>query len=208
MNQKRFGIRRAILVIILAGILYALAPTLKAESIDAQDINVFLPARQGKEVLGEQEIPQYVPGQLLIKLKEGKTLEDIQELNQIYQVYSIEQVFPDLGSPQENLKQLKSALSNLGKSHQRWFWQLDKDSAEYQEYEANIRKEKASLVKHIQETEEFISHLENRQDRAQTQQGALNLEDIYLLKTDAPVNIELMAQDYRVDLTVVYAEPN
>jgi subtilisin family serine protease len=208
MNQKRFGIRRAILVIILAGILYALAPTLKAESIDAQDINVFLPARQGKEVLGEQEIPQYVPGQLLIKLKEGKTLEDIQELNQIYQVYSIEQVFPDLGSPQENLKQLKSALSNLGKSHQRWFWQLDKDSAEYQEYEANIRKEKASLVKQIQETEEFIAHLENRQDRAQTQQGALNLEDIYLLKTDAPVNIELMAQDYRVDLTVVYAEPN
>ena len=41
------------------------------------------------------EMPRYMPGQVIVKLKEGKTLDDLKELNTRYGLVSSELVFKD-----------------------------------------------------------------------------------------------------------------
>ena len=47
----------------------------------------------------EFQEPEYVPGELIVKLKEGKALEDIKELNTKYEVASQDKVFKDIPTP-------------------------------------------------------------------------------------------------------------
>ena len=77
----------------------------------------------------------YAPGQLIVKLKEGKTTADLQKLNSLYKVSSVERVFEDAPNHQEELKELNEKLAKLNPEHQSWYWQLDKDSKEYKDYQ-------------------------------------------------------------------------
>lgn len=151
----------------------------------------------------------YASGQLIIKLKDGTTLEDIRELNGKYNVVSAEKVFKETPfTPQEVLNQLKDKLFGLNVEHQAWYWQIDKSSAEYQEYLQRIEKEREALQKQIQEQEEFINKLEQRQKRAPEAITPPDLEKIYLLKAKEGAPVPLMAVDYGRHPAVQYAEPN
>ncbi len=167
-----------------------------------------VPAEPGN--LGEKpKSPEYAQGELIVKLKEGKTLEDISKLNSKYNVTSTEKVFKETSSPEDTLKQLKDKLAKLGTEHQSWYWQLDKNSQEYKNYMAKIEKEKEGLQTQIQAQEKLIAHLEERQKRSPEGLTPNTLENIYLLKTNSKeTNIPLMMADYKANLSVEYAEPN
>lgn len=156
----------------------------------------------------DSETPEYAPGKLIVKLKEGSSLTDIQELNSKYNVFSSDKVFQEFPSPYKTLEELKNELSGIGKEHESWYWQLDKDSKEYKDYAAKIEKEKEDLQNQIKSQEELIAKLEERQKRAPEGQTQPNLENIYILKTNQDTNILQMAEDYKNNPNVEYAEPD
>jgi len=150
----------------------------------------------------------YPKDELIVKLKEGRTVSDIQALNDKYDVISVEKVFKDKLDPKDVLVQLKSKLSNLDTQHQGWYWQLDKDSKEYKDYKARIDKEKEALSQQIKSQEELIARLEKRQSRAPKGSASVSLNNIYILKTKQPQDIFVMADAFRLNRSVEYAEPN
>ena len=158
--------------------------------------------------LSDAKSPDYAPGELIVKLKEGKTTEDLGELNSKYNVTSIEKVFKDTVKPEDVLKELKDKLSNLSSEHQSWYWQLDKNSQEYKDYMAKQAKEKEVLNNQIDAQEKLISKLEQRQKRSPEGASASNLDNIYVLKTDSNTDISAMDADYSAGGAVEYAEPN
>ncbi|MBI5286000.1 MAG: hypothetical protein HY878_00205, partial [Deltaproteobacteria bacterium] len=167
--------------------------------------------RQDKlEEAGQEPLqaPEYVPGQLIVKLKEGKVLEDIQELNAKYNVTSTERVFRDTPDPKQNLEELKDKLSKLSPEHQGWYWQMDKESQEYKDYLGKLEEEKQTLQNQIQVQEELITHLEERQERAPEGAEPPKLDTTYSLETSQDIDIPKMAEDYKNNPAVEYAEPN
>jgi len=151
---------------------------------------------------------QYIPGQLIIKLKEGKTLEDIKDLNAKYNVTAQHRVFEGISSPQDTLRELKDKLSYLTKEHQSWYWQLDKNSKEYKEYGVRLEKEKEELWNKIRKQEKLISKLDERQKRTPQGIAPPSLDNIYILNTDKSVDISQMAKEYSSNPNIEYAEPN
>ncbi len=155
---------------------------------------------------------EYVPNELIVKLKEGKNLEDVKKLNDKYGVVLSEKVFKETKSPEDNLKdnlaELKDKLAKLGTEHDKWFWQLDKNSQEHKDYIAKIEKGKEELQKQIQAQEELIAKLEVRQKRAPEGAIAPKLNNIYVLKTKDNVNLVSMVAEYKANADVEYAEPN
>lgn len=176
--------------------------------LEEQDIRISPEAGVPTMPEKESKVPEYALGELIVKLKEGKTLEDIQELNAKYNVTAIEKVFKDIPPAQVTLDELKGKLAKLGIEHQSWYWQLDKDSPEYKDYTAKIEKEKQALQKQIQAQEELVNHLEQRQKRAPEGATSPNLENIYLLEIDKETDIPLMASEYQANSAVEYAQPN
>ena len=152
----------------------------------------------------------YAPGQLIVKLKEGKTTADLQELNSKYKVSSLERIFKDTSKPEDVLSQLKADLDKLDVGHQSWYWQLDKDSQEYKDYQQKIEKDKEEIQEKIKRQEELIARLAKRQARAAgSQEDSSNLENIYLLKIKGgDSDISAMVEDYKESPAVEYAEPN
>ena len=146
--------------------------------------------------IGESRDAQFVPGQLIVKLKEEASLSDLEELNAQFSVTSMEKVFPDISKPEETLEELKDKLSKLSPEHQNWYWQLDKDSVEYKDYVSRLDKEKEKLEKRIKALEDLITRLERRQERAPDEAVAPNLDNIYILQTNQNTDILQMAQVY------------
>lgn len=151
---------------------------------------------------------EYMPGELIIKLKDGKTTEDIKELNTQYGVSSTDKVFKDAPNPEDTLKALQDKLTKLGTEHDKWYWQTDKDSKEYKDYMSKLEKEKTDLESQIKAQQAIISHLEQRQKRVPEGAQTPNLENIYLLKANTTTNIPQMAAVYKANPAVAYAEPN
>lgn len=156
----------------------------------------------------EKNAPEYSPGELIVKLKEGTTIEALQELNAKYNVSSVEKVFKEAPSAHEVLEELKEKASQKVVEHESWYWQLDKDSQEYKDYAVKIEKEKQELQEQILAQEELVAHLEQRQKRAPEGTVAPSLENVYLLKTNPQIPISLMASDYQASPSVEYAQPN
>lgn len=155
----------------------------------------------------EIKAPKYAANQLVIKLKEGRILEDIRELNEKYKVIQTEKIFKERQTPDKTLGELKNRLAQLTE-HESWYWQLEKDSEEYKEYLAKIEKEKKELQEQIQAAEKFAERLAERKKRAPQGITPPNLADSYLLKTSDNVDIIAMAADYQRNPAVEYAEPN
>lgn len=171
-----------------------------------QTVNSFEPQKK-TDSSSEAEAPQYGPAQLIVKLKEGRTLEDIGELNEKYSVTQTEKIFKETQTPRETLRELKDKLAKLTE-HQSWYWQLEKDSQEYKAYLAKIAKEKEGLQNQIQAEEELAERLSKRKMRAPQGTVSPNLANIYLLKTADKADILAMVSDYRGNPSVEYAEPN
>ncbi len=156
----------------------------------------------------QQKDTEYAPGQLVIKLKQDKSLNDIQDLNLKYNVRTPEKVFKDTPSPEKTLKGMNEKLEKLDSSHESWYWQLDKNSQEYKDYAAKIEQEKDDLARQIEAQEKLIARLEQRQKRAPADAQTPELDNIYLLNSDAETNIPAMDAEYSANDAVEYAEPN
>ncbi len=156
----------------------------------------------------ESKKVEYAPDEIIVKLKEGKNLDDIKELNEEYNVISSEKIFKEATKAEDVLKQLKEKLSKLGTEHDNWYWQLDKNSKEYKEHAAKLQKEKEEVQGQIAAQEELISRLEQRQKRAPEGAVTADLGNIYVLKAKENTSIPVMVGAYNANPNVEYAQPN
>ncbi|MFA4889747.1 MAG: S8 family serine peptidase [Candidatus Omnitrophota bacterium] len=152
--------------------------------------------------------PQYKENELVVKLKPGKKPQDVKELNLKYGVTSTEKLFQYLPTPEDILAKLKDEFSGLNHRHDRWFWQLDKNSQEYRDYAAKIENKKNQLQQEIQAVEAVARHKQQRQKKAAQNIQPPNLENIYLFTTSQQTAIPSMAAAYQTHPSVEYAEPN
>ena len=159
----------------------------------------------GSVVFSQEETNQNsAVNEILVYLKEGKTLTDIQDLNQKYRVVSTQQPFqPFLKSiKQEEQKQTEAPKEAPADEHDRWYWQMDKSSQEYDKYQNKIAKketEKNQQIQTIVETKETTSSVTT---------GVNIFENIYTLKVPEGTNIEQMLLDYNTHPAVQKAIPN
>ena len=142
----------------------------------------------------------HVPGELIVKLKAEKTLNDISELNAKYMVISAERFSTNAPEAQEttasaSMSQEKPATETASKvvSHDTWYWQLEKDSTELKDYTTRIEKEKESSQTTSPPEEKEIPPAQS--------------DNTYLLKVGPEVDILGMAEEYRSNPNVEYAQP-
>ena len=153
--------------------------------------------------------PQYLPGKLIIKLKEGHTLPELDELIQKYRILSVEEVFPPVPSAEENLAELKKKREALeNPDHSGWYWWSDKDSREYKDYAERIAKEKEELDRAIQGQEELVASLAERQKQAPEGMVPPSLKGSYLLKTVPDADIPALVSVFQAHPAVDSANPN
>ena len=155
--------------------------------------------------------PQYVPGQLIVKLKEGQELASLEALNRRFKVKGVEELFPEHPSPQETLAALRKRLASLeaGKEHTGWYWWAQGDSPEAKEYRERLDREKAQLAGQIKVFEEGIARLERRQARAPQGLKPPVLKGIYLLELeDESADLQKVMAVYQKHPGVEYAQPN
>ncbi len=62
----------------------------------------------------QKATPDYVPGQIIVKLKEGYELSAIEPLNRQYGVKEVKELFPKQPSAQERLEEFKKKREGLG----------------------------------------------------------------------------------------------
>ncbi len=153
--------------------------------------------------------PDYTPGRIIVKLKTGAALADLEPLNQRFGVTSVQDLFPKHLTPQERLEALKQKRARLGSTtHSRWYWWKDKDSKEHREYQAKIEAERVKIDQQIQAQEELIARLERRQQRAPGGVAPVALDQTYLLEFDASDGVPSVVAAYEASAAVEYAEPD
>lgn len=151
----------------------------------------------------------YVPGELIVKLKDDISLAQVSKLISKYEISASEKVFKDISSPEKDLAGLKAKFNALeAKNHASWYWQLDKNSQEYKGYLKNIEKEKQALKDQIKAKEELVRSIEERQKNAPQGVTPPNLENIYLFKTNSKLEIPVITQEFSKSPMVEYAQPN
>jgi len=161
------------------------------------------------QIIEKPNAPEYAQGELIVKLKSGKSLDDIKELNTKYNVTSTEKIFKEQPSPENTLKQDQDKSAKLDSKHDSWYWQLDKNSKEYNDYKGKLEKEKQNLKSQIQTQGKFGTPLNVGQNIAPQEAVTPELGNTYLLKTaNAATDIHLMIADYQSNPAVEYAEPN
>ncbi len=144
--------------------------------------------------------------QLIVKLKYGRTLADIQELNKKYTVGSIGEITDTVSGSNNTLKELKKKLAELNAKHDIWYWQLEKDSSEYKNYIEKIEREKKELNEKIIIQEETLGYSEKTEEMAP--ENVPNLEYTYVLNVPENIDIIQMSADYKINTAVEYAKPN
>ncbi len=157
---------------------------------------------------GQLPKPEYIPGELVVKLKEGTDPSALAELNQKFGVASSQVIFRKTEDPHETLKLMKKRLADLAPGHPGWYWWSQQDSKETKYYEARLAKEKERLERQIQAEEGLVDHLDQRQMRAPAGASARSLDQIYLLKTSKEVDMRGLVTEYSGNPSVTYAEPN
>lgn len=158
--------------------------------------------------LQESKALAYAPGELVVKLKPGASLAELEPLNQQFGVTASDPVFPKATDPKEHLTTLKQKLATLAPGHEGWSWYTDKDSQEAKDYTARIAKEREELQQQIQAQEELIERLNRRQARAPEGAVAPALDTTYLFKGPESADILALAKAYAQHPAVEYAEPN
>ena len=208
MNRKNPGLRIFFVIVIMLKFI-ALEP-LQVLAIDS----LYQPAQERGRAARRIQLKdraqgrKFVPGQIIVKLKEGAGLNDIQELNQACGVISAEQAFPPAPNPERTLQELKEELAQLSSEHERWFWQLDKDSLEYKQYMQKTERRRQALQARIKAQEDFSRHLKIRQARAPKGAKKPSLDNIYLLTIKGEKDIHSAIARYKLNPNVEYAGPN
>ncbi len=71
----------------------------------------------GSREASQDKLPKYVPGQLIVKLKEGKILTDIESITKKYKMKDVRKLIKKMPSPQERLQAAKNKLQELEASN-------------------------------------------------------------------------------------------
>ncbi|MDD5136165.1 MAG: S8 family peptidase, partial [Candidatus Omnitrophica bacterium] len=154
-------------------------------------------------------VPSYKPGEIIVKVKEGCAISDIDSLNARYNVVSPEKAFPMYVEPREKLDTLRKELSDPSGGHSSWYWQLDKNSDEYKKYEERLAAEKKALEEKIKKEADAAARLEAYNAECGSDGVATpGLDRIYLLKFDSFMDAKQLADIYKNDPAVEYAHPN
>ncbi|MBW2046218.1 MAG: S8 family serine peptidase [Deltaproteobacteria bacterium] len=201
--------RNVIIAVLIGFFTFTFSPLSTDTAVYAQEAyehNEYYPAEQGYGDSASEA--EHAPGKLIVKLHEQASLEDIQELNEKYNVSNVKRVFPDVAPPQERLDELKSKLSGLDSNHKCWYWYNDTDSQEYKDYRARIAQEKKQLSCQIETLELLIARLEQRKQNAPRNMETPQLDTIYTLECPESTDITSMAQEYDQIPSVEYAEPD
>ncbi len=159
------------------------------------------------EIDSESE-PEFVPAQIILKLKEGEDPASLRSLHQRYPVLSAERVFPTVPSPEERLQILRGKLRELAPGHQSWYWWADRDSPESRDYQARVDAQRERLHQQIKGLEKLVER-QNRRRQAAPQVGKTPaLDRTYLLKMAEGADLSSAIAAYRSHPAVEYAEPN
>lgn len=146
--------------------------------------------------------------QIIVKIKPNESVSNLASLNQKYDVIATTKLFKDILPPEAVLAKLKKESDEIGKDHTAWFWQLDKNSKEYKDYQEKIKTQKEQLLQRIQEQEKLIAKLQERKKKVVGNKEAPDLSNIYLVETKNTPDIKIMVADYSQHPSVIYAEPN
>ncbi len=146
---------------------------------------------------------QVIAGQLIVKLKEGV---DPAAVSASVQAFAVENVFLDYPGAEETLSRLKEELGLLAQQHERWYWQLDPNSAEYKAYMERAAREKGALQGRIKAQEQLVERLNRRSAKAS--RPVPDLKNIYLLRVDPAADVRELARQLNGHPAVVYAQPN
>lgn len=148
-------------------------------------------------------IPNYVPGQIIIKLKKGKTLNDIENLLRKYNIKSTKEILNIDINLQQKLQELNTQMLELKKGND-----LAANLSFLAQQEKNIQEE-------ITYYQDLFNKLQERQQRVEIEEGDMvvakipELENIRLLELENnKADIKKIIEDYKNNPDVEYAEPN
>lgn len=165
-------------------------------------------ALEGSKNNKAKEAPQYVHGEIIVKLKTSKSSAGISKLNQKYGVTSTTPIFKNSPTAKNLSGQLKTKLRLLDIQRIQAVRVAKKGSSKYNTYVSAIDKEKKNLQNRIKAAEVFEKHLAQRKSRAVQPAPANTLNNVYLLRAKKNVNVAAMVQDYSRDSGIEYAQPN
>ncbi len=152
--------------------------------------------------------PRFVPGRIIVKLKEGQSLSSLSKLNTQFGATAVNRLLPERLSLSGRLNVLRRMRAELvsGQSHGRWYWWKDKDSEESKDYEARVAREKALLDRQVEIQEKLVSRVERLQEQGE---GAFsNLDQVYVIQVEESEDLTPMIARYNADPAVEYAEPD
>lgn len=132
-----------------------------------------------------QEEGEYVPRQLIVKLRDTYSLGDIAQLNGRYNVVRVRDIFADIPTPEKKIAGLEEKM--LGEKGQ------DK-----------INKMQEEIDKYMW----LIKHREEREKRAPKDAKVPRLENYYLLETGTDVDLMEMMIEYESEPSVEFADLN
>lgn len=141
-------------------------------------------AYSGTAKAEEARGPSFAPGEIIVKLKDGKSADDLKALNAKHKVISSKKISNEVLKPEARLKQLQeqSAVNPA----------------------AGIR----DVPDAIRQQEWLVAHVKERDKRAPKGARVPKLDNIYVFKVPQDIDPLTVAQEYRLDPAVEIAEPN
>ncbi len=143
--------------------------------------------------------PKFAKGEVIVKLKQGKTLADLDDINVRYRIVFAEKLFKTPIPPEARLNKLKDNLFGIEKKASKSLSPQEKIC---------LSLERNKISRNINALEKLIAHLGQRQRRAPHVTIAHNLENVYLLKTNNQDDVRGVVSSYTKHPAVEYAEPN
>jgi hypothetical protein len=162
-------------------------------------------------------LPFYAPNQIIVKLKEGRKISDIQNILDKHGIKEIQKSFSETIDPRQKLEELKKQLSELNSFRNKWFQKLAQllsknflfQTAQVSDFFRDSIAQVQDLESQIKAQEELIRKLEQRQKRALPGVLLPKLDKIYLLKLPSPKSdIFSLISEYQRNPAVEYATPN
>ncbi len=152
----------------------------------------------------------YAPGEIIVQLKKGASISDLQGLNRQFKVAEVREIFSKRPSARETLDTLRKKRAALeAEQHPEWDWWGNPDSSEFKAYQRRLANEKEELDQQILAQEELTARLERKQQQASNDLDSSDrVEDTYLLTTDEDADVPSLVKAYQGHPAVEYAEPN
>lgn len=156
----------------------------------------------------EEETPDYMAGEILVKLKENAGPDDLRDLNSSFGVTIVRRLFPPTPSARERLEALrKEREAWTAKVHKDWYWWGGSDSPDAKEYRLRREAEKAAFDRRIEAQEDLVLRVEERRKGA-PELPPSHLERWYRLDFPPSSDAAEAAAVYRAHPAVESAQPN